>query len=57
MSNNIVYTFTPEQVKKVVETLMQFPADKVYDTIRILHNEIDKQNADHAKLVAAENAQ
>lgn len=38
------YKFTPEQVTAIVQTLMQFEAAKVYDTIKMLDNEIVKQN-------------
>jgi len=55
MTNTINYTFTPEQVKKIVETLMQFPAAQTYDTIKLIDNEIIKQNAANENLVATQN--
>jgi len=55
MDNTLVYTFTPDQVQKIVDTLMQFPANKVYETIKLIENETNKQSAEFAKLVAAQN--
>ena len=40
------YQFTPDQVKTIIETLMQFPAAKVYDTIKMMDHEISKQNTE-----------
>ena len=40
------YKFTPDQVKTIIETLMQFPAAKVYDTIKMMDHEISKQNSE-----------
>jgi len=55
MDNTKNYTFTPDQVKEIVKTLMQFPAAQTYDTIKLIDNEIIRQNADNENLVAAQN--
>ena len=45
------YNFTPDQVKQIVETLMQFEAAKVYDCIKMIDSQIHKQNEANKNLV------
>ena len=45
------YKFTPDQVKNIVVTLMQFEAAKVYDTIKMIDQTIIAQNEANTELV------